>query len=41
MYNSFKIKELEARGVEPLFPTPMSNKIQKRLCRRGFEESKQ
>jgi hypothetical protein len=34
-------KILEARGVEPLFPTPMSRKIQERLFPRRFEESKQ
>ena len=34
------IKHLEARGVEPLFPTPMSSKIQERLYARGFREGK-
>jgi hypothetical protein len=31
---------LEPRGVEPLFPTPMSSKIQERLCPRASRESK-
>ena len=31
---------MEARGVEPLFPTPSSTKIQERLYPRGFGESK-
>ena len=31
---------LEARGIEPMFPTPTSSKIQERLCPRGFRESK-
>jgi len=32
--------DLEARGVEPLFPMPTSAKIQERLYRRGLRESK-
>jgi hypothetical protein len=36
----FMIKHLEARGVEPLFPMPMSSKIQERLYPRGFREGK-
>jgi hypothetical protein len=34
------LKHLEARGIEPLFPTPTSTKIQERLYPRGFRESK-
>jgi len=32
------LKYLEARGVEPLFPTPTSTKVQERLYPRGFVE---
>jgi len=32
--------DLDARGVEPLFPTPTSSKIQERLYPRGFGEGK-
>ena len=36
----FIISNLETRGVEPLFPTPTSTKIQERLYPRGFGKSK-
>ena len=34
------IKHLDARGVEPLFPTPTSSMIQDRFSPRGFRDSK-
>ena len=32
--------DLEARGIEPLFPTPSSTKIQQGLFPKGFGENK-
>jgi hypothetical protein len=32
------LNHLEARGIEPLFPTARSSKIQDRLYPRGFRE---